>query len=547
MDDFIFGFVAVDELKLNYHRVSCSGLQHNHERSPRDPEPGQEVRLKVRAAPEVPVDHVAAYVTLDGSTPHGDRGSVENGFVVGFDRLEPEWDSLIWGYISRWEAVLPAQPEGAVVRYRIGGWREGEPEIFADWPDIKLSTDRMAEAYFHGRSLEPVSVGDAADGTVFNFQFDRLRPPAWARESVIYHIFVDRFSPGQGRDWIQTSDLRAPFGGTLAGIAEKLDYLENLGSTCLWLSPIFPSPTVHGYDAVDTSRVDDRVGGDVALRELVAEAHGRGIRIVLDLVCNHISNQHPFFQDALRNNNSRYRSWFYFDDSDIGYRTFFGVRTMPQLNLAEAGAREWMLETARYWLHEFDVDGFRLDHANGPGPGFWSDLWSASKQEKPDSFCFGEVVEPVDVLRRYSGCMDGALDFHFADAVRRTYAKGLWSEAQLQNFLSSHRAYFDPDFLMLTFLDNHDMDRFLFLADGDRSRLREAVEIQMRMPGPPVIYYGTEVGLSQQLGKSREIGLEASRTEMIWSEAQDRDLMAFYQRLIQHRKESRPWEQQSNE
>jgi len=542
LDDFIFGFVAVDELKLNYHRLSCSGLQHNHERNPRDPEPGQDVRLQVRIAPDLPVDHVAAYVTLDGSLPEGNRGEIENGFAVRFDRLEPEWDSLIWGYISRWEAVLPSQPEGTVVRYRIGGWRTDEPEVFADWPDIKRSTDLMAAAYYHDQSLELVSIGDAAHGDVFSFHFDRLKPPAWARESVIYHIFVDRFFPGQGRDWLQTSDLRAPFGGTLVGITEKLDYLENLGVTCLWLSPIFPSPTVHGYDAVDTCRVEERLGGDPALRSLVDEAHARGIRIILDLVCNHISNQHPIFLDALKNKQSRYRNWFHFDDSAIGYRTFFGVRTMPQLNLAEDGARAWMIETARYWLREFDVDGFRLDHANGPGPSFWSDFWSACKDEKPESFCFGEMIEPADVLRRYSGCMDGALDFHFADAVRRTYARRLWSRAKMQNFLSSHLAYFDPDFLMPTFLDNHDMDRFLYLAEGDRARLREAVEVQMRMPGPPVIYYGTEVGLNQQVGKSREIGLEASRTEMTWGGAQDRDLLEFYQRVLRERKKARPWE-----
>jgi len=449
---------------------------------------------------------------------------------------------VLWGYLSRWEAVLPAQPEGTVVRYRIGGWCAGEQEIFADWPDIKASADSMAAAYYHDRSLQPVSLGDAARGDLFSFHFDRLKPPAWARESVIYHIFVDRFFPGQGKEWLQTSDLRAPFGGTLVGITEKLDYLQNLGCTCLWLSPIFPSPTVHGYDAVDTRRVEERLGGDAALRALVDEAHARDVRIVLDLVCNHISNQHPIFLDALKNKRSRYRSWFQFDDSAIGYRTFFGVRTMPQLNLVEDGARAWMMETARYWLSEFDVDGYRLDHANGPGPGFWSDFWGACKAEKPGSFCFGEMVEPADVLRRYNGSMDGALDFHFADAVRRTYARQLWSEAEMQNFLSNHRMYIDPDFLMLTFLDNHDMDRFLFLAGGDRARLREAAKVQMRLPGPPVIYYGTEVGLSQQEGTSREIGLEASRTEMIWGESQDAEMLAFYQRLIQERKENRPWE-----
>jgi cyclomaltodextrinase len=542
LDDFIFGTVAADELKLNYHRVSHSGLQHQAERMPQDPCPGEPVRLRLRSGPDLPLEYAAAYVTLDGSPPRGSKGEAENGFAVRFERLKPVWDSIVWGYLSRWEAVLPPQPTGTSVRYRIGGWREGGEEIFADWPDVKASTDRMAAAHFKGVEIEPEVRGDPSAGAFFSYHVDRLGPPDWARAAVIYQIFVDRFSPGAGRDWIQTADLRAPFGGTIMGITEKLDYIEALGADCLWLSPIFPSPTVHGYDATDFTRVEPRLGGDEALRELVGEAHRRGMRIVLDLVCNHISDRHPIFQEALNNSHSRYRGWFHFDEPEIGYRTFFGVRTMPQVNLEQPGAREWMIETARFWLTEFDIDGFRLDHANGPGPGFWPDFWTACKDERPDCFCFGELVEPVDVLMRYRGGMDGVLDFHFAYAARRTFASLAQTRPELEHFLREHRAYSDPDFLMLTFIDNHDMDRFLYLSSGDRSRLREAAEVQMRMPGPPVIYYGTEVGLSQQQGKSSAIGLEASRTEMCWGEAQDRGLLSFYQELIQERKDQRPWE-----
>jgi glycosidase len=542
LDDFIFGTVVADDLKLNYHRVSHSGLQHQAQRTPQDPPPDAPVRLQLRSGPDLPLDHAAAYVTLDGSLPRGSKGEAGNGFAIRFERLKPVWDSMVWGYLSRWEAVLPPQPPGTSVRYRIGGWREGGEEVFADWPDVKASTDRMAAAHFKGIEIEPEARGDPSTGALFCYQVDQLGPPEWARAAVIYQIFVDRFSPGEGRGWIQTSDLRAPFGGTLTGITEKLDYIEALGADCLWLSPIFPSPTVHGYDATDFTRVEPRLGGDGALRELVGEVHRRGMRVVLDLVCNHISDLHPIFQDALKNPHGPYRSWFHFDEPEDGYRTFFGVRTMPQLNLEHAEAREWMVNTARYWLAEFEVDGFRLDHANGPGPGFWPDFWAACKEARPDCFCFGELVEPVDVLMRYRGGMDGVLDFHFAHGVRHSFASGTQTRAEFEHFLREHRAYRDPDFLMLTFLDNHDMDRFLYLAQGDRSRLREAAEVQMRLPDPPVIYYGTEIGMNQQLGKSSAIGLEASRTEMRWAGEQDQDLLSFYRKLIQERKDQRLWE-----
>jgi glycosidase len=283
------------------------------------------------------------------------------------------------------------------------------------------------------------------------------------------------------------------------------------------------------------------MGGDNALRELIAAAHSCGLRIILDLVCNHLSNQHPIFIDALSNSQSPYRDWFEFNDSQIGYRTYFGVRTMPRINLTNPEARRWMLDIARYWLREFKVDGFRLDHAVGPGPDFWSDFWTACKREKPDVLCFGEMVEPPPILRRYIGRMDGALDFLLTDAFRQTFAKKNIQEDTFYTFLNQHLAYFPEEFLMFNFLDNHDMDRFLFIAGGDKRVLSQAASIQMRLPGPPIIYYGTEVGLSQPRGKVREIGLESSRMPMLWGEQQDKELLSFYREIIHLRSEVKPW------
>jgi glycosidase len=137
---------------------------------------------------------------------------------------------------------------------------------------------------------------------------------------VIYQVFVDRFYPGRGRDWAQTDDLRGFCGGTLWGVAEKLDYIADLGVTCIWLSPIFPSPSHHGYDATDLYHVEPRLGGDEALRTLVSEAHRRDIRVLLDYVCNHVSQYHPVFVEAQADPTSPYRDWFTFDDSERGYR-----------------------------------------------------------------------------------------------------------------------------------------------------------------------------------------------------------------------------------
>jgi glycosidase len=269
---------------------------------------------------------------------------------------------------------------------------------------------------------------------------------------------------------------------------------------------------------------------------VVAEAHRQGIRVLLDFVCNHISNKHPIFVDAYTNPDSPYRDWFTFDDSEVGYRAFFGVTQMPQVNVANPKTREWMIDAARFWLREFDVDGYRLDYANGPGPDFWTDFWTACKAEKPDCFCFGEVIDASHVKRTYVGRLDGCLNFFVADALRRTLALGRWTETHMERFLTRHYEFFPPNFVMPTFIDNHDMDRFLFLAGGNKETLRRAAAIQMSLPSPPIIYYGTEVGLNQAVSIQEGEGMHINRVPMIWGDEQDQKLLEFYKTLIRERR-----------
>ncbi|HDQ70977.1 MAG TPA: alpha-amylase [Chloroflexi bacterium] len=536
MEEFIFGTYATDELKLIHHRAARSGLQHRHALTPQDPQPGEPVTLTVHVGPDLPVECVACYYTVDDSEPDGARGAARNGRVLMLEQIDVRWDTLAWGYVTRWQGVLPAQPEGVIVRYHLGAWAGDGPEAFADWPDVQDRAEQAADAFFHGKLLPDTPPGDPTVSHTFAYSVDRLVPPTWAREAVIYQIFVDRFYPGQGQGWAQTKNLRAFCGGTLWGVAEKLDYVADLGATCIWLSPIFVSPSHHGYDAVDLRHVEPRLGGDEALRTLIAEAHRRGIRVLLDYVCNHVSQYHPLFVEAKADPGSPYRRYFTFDDSEIGYRTFFNVANMPQVNVAHPAARDWLIDIARYWLRAFDVDGYRLDYANGPGPDFWTDFWTACKAEKPDCFCFGEIVDTPEAQRAYVGRLDGCLDFHVGDTLRRAFAFGLWTEDALTRFLARHASFFPGDFVRPTFIENHDVDRFLLLAGGDKEALRRAVAVQMRLSGPPIIYYGAEVGLEQAVSVRDSDGLHVNRVPMIWGDEQDRELLAYYKRLIRERR-----------
>jgi hypothetical protein len=504
--------------------------------APIDPLPGQPVSLTVYTGIDLSANQVACYYTVDGSEPDGQRGQSENARVLFFEQSEVIWDAVAWGYVIRWRGTLPPQPEGTIVRYRIGAWSDTNDEVFADWPDVQEVAEKSAAAFFRGEKLPDVPLSKPDTPYTFTYHVDRLSPPAWAKDAVIYQVFVDRFYPGDDRNWLRANSLLDFYGGTLWGVRDKLAYIRDLGANCLWLSPVWSSPTHHGYDTTDFYQVEPRLGGNEALHTLVEAAHQHNIRIILDMACNHISDQHPIFQEALHNANSDYRQWFTFEDTEIGYRTFFGVPSMPEVNVHHPTAKQWLIDIARYWLREFDIDGYRLDYANGPGPDFWSDFRLACKAEKPDCFCFGEIVDHPASLRTYVGRLDGCLDFHLEDALRQTFAYHEWTEKDLERFIQRHYAYFEQagDFILPTFLDNHDMNRFLFAANGDKEALRRAATFQMRLPQPPVIYYGTEVGLTQRSDKTT-LGLEVSREPMPWGNHQDVDLFKYYQSLISKR------------
>jgi cyclomaltodextrinase len=539
--DFVFGNLVNDELKLSSHRAERRGIQHQHVMTPADPQPHDTVTITVVTDSLLEIDQVALYYTTDGSDPAGSRGAVSNGTAIAFKRIDSTWDTLLWDYLVRWQAVIPGQPDGTMVRYVISGWAnaEGTDETYADFPVSKEIVEHTAMVYFnHITPIPDYRPGDPTKGHIFAYHVDRLTPPDWARDAIIYHIFVDRFYPGHGKTWLQTTDLEGFCGGTLWGVLEKLDYIEALGANVIWLSPTWVAPSHHGYDTTDYDHVEPRLGGDEALHALVEAAHARGIRVLLDLVCNHISDQHPIFQEALHNPDSPCRDWFTFTDTSLGYKAFFNVPSQPELNLANPAARDWMIEIATRWLREYDIDGYRLDYAQGPGPDFWSYFRVACKQVKPDCIMFGELIEVPSKVLQYQGRLDGCLDFQVSDALRRTFGWKSWSGAQFNAFIRHHYAFFTDGFFMPTFLDNHDMDRFSFIVGNDPVPLKQAAEIQMSLPGAPIIYYGTEVGVKQRKS-TREFGLHLSREPMVWDDEQDADLLAFYQRIIAERKTRR--------
>ncbi len=506
--DFIFGTLATDDLRLAALRAEAQRVSHRHRMTPADPEPGQPVRLHVGVGPEVNAAEVVACYTTDGGDP------TPNSRRIAFKRGEIGWDTLLWAYRCEWHGTLPPQPEGTLVRYRV--------------------VARTVDGYLAW--ADP----DAATGApeTFAYHVDRARVPDWIRDAVIYHVFVDRFFPGEGRAWNDASTLGDIWGGTLRGIVEQLPYLEALGVTCLWLSPVFPSPSHHGYDATDYFTVEPRLGTDADLSALFEAAHARGMRVLLDYVANHVSNEHPAFRRAVADPTAPERAWFTFTDWPDEYCSFFGVKTLPRLDTDHPAARDYLLAGAVHWLRR-GADGFRLDYANGPPHGFWAAFRAATRATKPDAVTVGEVVETAELQRSYRGRLDGTLDYLLLQQLRAFIAFETISASAFDAFLRRHLAYFPDDFVLPSFLDNHDMNRFLWVVQGDVRRLKLAALCQFTLPHTPIIYYGTEIGLSQRHDIQYPDGsrrLEESRTLMPWGEEQDPDLLSFYRTLVAARR-----------
>ncbi len=505
--DFIFGTLATDDLRLAALTAEGRGLTHASRIDPPNPHGGQAVTLTVVAGTVVSAERVTAFYTIDGSDPTRDGPQVE------LRRTGVEWDTLNWGYRQVWIGQAPVQPDGTLVRYRVSAVTTDGAEIWADAdPETGVSP-------------------------TFAYHVDHETIPGWLRAAVIYHVFLDRFNPGDGRAWNAADSLSDFWGGTIRGVTERLPYLADLGITCLWLSPIFPSPTHHGYDATDYRSVEPRLGSTEDLVELFYAAHSRGIRVILDFVANHLSDEHPIFKAARDDPDAPERSWFTFISDPPGYRSFFGVASMPDINVENAAARRYLIDAAEYWLEQ-GADGFRLDYANGPSHGFWSEFRAATRAAKPDSVTIGEVVETAELQRSYLGRLDGTLDFLLLQQFRAFFGFGIISAQTFDQFLQRHLAYVPADFVLPSFLDNHDMNRFLWVANGDDRLLRLAALCQFTLPFAPVIYYGSEVGLNQTRDLEYPDGSrrpEESRVVMPWGDSQDRDLLAFFTELIRLR------------
>ncbi len=415
--------------------------------------------------------------------------------------------------------------------------------------------------------------------------------PDWFGRGVSYQIFPDRFCRSRLPDaaglvgdrtvhenWQDTPEYRPDergeirnrdfFGGDLAGIISKLDYLKSLGVTTLYLNPIFEAASNHRYNTADYMAIDPMLGTAEDFRALCREAHARGMRVLLDGVFNHTGsasryfNADGFYPDlgAAQSKDSPYYNWYHFSHWPDSYDAWWGIKTLPAVEENQASYRDFIIRSedsvVRHWLR-CGADGWRLDVADELPDDFIAELRQAMDAEKPDCLLLGEVWEDgsnkiaYDRRRKYLLGREthGLMNYPFRTAALDWLCGG--DAAAFRESMEQLREnYPSPAFYSaMNFLSTHDTPRILTLLGGEPTSADKAERAAARLspagrelalrrlmlgalllyafPGSPTVYYGDEAGME---------GYEdpLNRRTFPWGQ-EDEGLLRWYRRLGQLR------------
>ena len=424
------------------------------------------------------------------------------------------------GELVIWRGELPLHPESETILYTFKAI--GQQEQWWVHAAGVASAMPPRQSHFH-----------------FNPQ---QKPPVWVQDQVFYQVFPDRFCNGDPSISVQSGeyqygDTTHPviakqwgepvatshhttgasefYGGDLAGIQSKLHYLQSLGISALYLNPIFASPSNHKYDTIDFYQVDPHLGSNQQLAELTNNLHQRGMRIVLDAVVDHTSDQHPWFAAASQAHASARR--FYTFDETGNYVGWKGMSHLPKLDFSCQEVQEAVYRgedaILRHWLRApYAIDGWRFDvihmlgeHGSAAGNAYHvRQMRQCMKQENPDAYVLGEhFFEASQWLQ--GDQEDGAMNYYgFAHPVRAflagkdiAYHPVKITAEEFDQWLKQARCSipFANQLAQFNLLDSHDTARFLSILEGDEALMRAAVTLLFTYIGTPCIYYGDEVGM----------------------------------------------------
>ena len=495
-------------------------------------------------------------------------GVSQASLVVEIRRLEGNQDLLEYREVAR----IPLQRSNAGKgRDRwVGSYRFPDKAIYGYYFEVEIAGksylfQNNADEVYWTREKGSMGLGQVTEKPTTSAAIRRYRQtvysadfkvPAWARDAVYYYIFPERFrngdksndpkpglsryhdkgvelhknwldkpwkpGSGDGSDAVYNNDF---FGGDLAGIISKLDYVAELGANVIYMTPVFKAASNHKYDTADYKQIDPAFGSNADFERLSVEAAKRGIRLIPDASLNHSGSDSVYF-DRFNNHGgsgafaggkinpaSPYADWYHFDKTqtnpDKQYQGWVGVSDLPELNKASSSFRQFAFgapdSVMKFWLDR-GASGWRMDVAPWVPDDFWREWRQAIKAHKPDALLIAETW--FDASKFFLGdSFDSTMNYIFRDSLLN-YAAGGAADKIYANIELMREAYPPQAFYaLMNLISSHDKARALHhfgdLDDGDgkakalaKQRLKLALFFQMTFPGAPTIYYGDEVGLT---------------------------------------------------
>lgn len=393
----------------------------------------------------------------------------------------------------------------------------------------------------------------ADSGYYFNFPYlhpeEVFQAPSWVKDTVWYQIFPERFANGNPDNdpkgvlpWGSEEPSKNNFfGGDFEGVIEHLDYLQDLGISGIYFTPVFKAFSNHKYDTIDYLEIDPQFGSKDTLKRLVKECHKRDIKVMLDAVFNHSGYYFPPFQDVLeQGEKSLYKDWFHPHSFPLkggeypNYETFAFVEQMPKLNTKNPEVKKYLLKVARYWIEEFDIDGWRLDVANEVDHQFWREFRQTVKNIKPDLYILGEIWHNSMPWLR-GDQFDAVMNYPFTTNLLNLIAKKSITGTEFANNMTAEIHSYPANVYESAFnlVGSHDTTRILTECEENKDRVKLIYTLLFTFMGSPCLYYGDEIGLNGVMDPG-------CRKCMEWDEKkQDLDLFSHIQKLIKLRKEEK--------
>lgn len=351
----------------------------------------------------------------------------------------------------------------------------------------------------------------------------------FTKDDLIYFIMVDRFAdsdPESNLPDVDKEDLRAFQGGDLQGIIDNLDYIEDLGATAIWLTPIMVNGPngYHGYWIYDFYDVDPHFGDLETFKTLVSEAHKRDIKVILDYIVNHTGYDSPWLEDPEKkdwfNPDRSIRNWKDKEEVELGW-----LAGLPDLDQNNPEVTAYFMENALWWIDETGIDGFRLDTMRHVPHEFWETFSKTIKSKYPDFFLIGEVWDAnVNTLESYHAVgIDSLTNYSLFNGIENAF-RTMPNMFSLVNAINKESNFSRPE-LNATFIDNHDNSRFMSL--NPRMPLeytKQALTFIYSYPAIPVVYYGTELGMKGAYDPE-------NRHFMAWDQVESSEMLVFTKEL----------------